>query len=312
MTEITDTIRIDGPFDQKVLGIYDSNLKRIKKKYKVSLTTRGSEISVSGQKADVRNAVDALNAFIRRVDRGQDVSEAFTQAVLSRSTDGTDRFLTSLDIFPRTKGQRKYLKTISEHDITFAIGPAGTGKTYLAVACAVDALNRGEVRKIVLVRPAVEAGESLGFLPGDLREKINPYLMPIYDALYDMVDYEKARSYIERGIIEIIPIAFMRGRTFHDAFVIMDEGQNSTKSQMLMFLTRMGVGSRVVVTGDITQTDLPYGQPSGLQSAQQILRKIKGIGFSELDAEDIVRHSLVKEIVRVFTHDQGKEGKHHE
>ena len=204
------------------------------------------------------------------------------------------------DLHGRTPRQRDYLQAIISHDISFGIGPAGTGKTYLAVACAVDALERSAVQRIVLTRPAVEAGERLGFLPGDMVEKVNPYLRPLYDALYDILGYEKTAKLLERGIIEVAPIAFMRGRTLNDAFIILDEAQNTTSEQMKMFLTRIGFGSKAVVTGDITQVDLPQGKTSGLREAQQLLSRIEAIRFVLFDERDVVRHPLVQSIITAY------------
>ena len=203
-------------------------------------------------------------------------------------------------IRPRNQAQLRYANALQSNDILFGIGPAGTGKTYLAMAMAVAAFSRGDVEKIILTRPAVEAGEALGFLPGDLADKINPYLRPLYDALYDMLDFEKARTYIEQAIIEIAPIAFMRGRTLNNAFIILDEAQNTTSEQMKMFLTRIGYGSKAIVTGDITQIDLPAGKKSGLKEARKILSRIKGIDFSYFTKDDVVRHQLVSDIIDAY------------
>ncbi|HAP93702.1 MAG TPA: phosphate starvation-inducible protein PhoH, partial [Desulfotomaculum sp.] len=211
-------------------------------------------------------------------------------------------------IKPKTLGQQQYIKTMREHDLIFAIGPAGTGKTYLAVAMAIHALRDKQVNRLILTRPAVEAGEKLGFLPGDLQEKVDPYLRPLYDSLYDILGMENTQKYVERHIIEIAPLAYMRGRTLEDAFIILDEAQNTTCEQMKMFLTRLGVGSRAVITGDITQIDLPKGQISGLVHAQKILARVEGIAFHYLGGEDIVRHPLVQDIVRAYDEGQYDEG----
>ncbi|MFC1478999.1 PhoH family protein [Planctomycetota bacterium] len=304
MTAGKKIIRIDDPIQEKVLGIFDKHIKQIKKQCDISISTRGASIHISGDEENVSRGAEVIQKCISRVSEGKQVTEAFLDSVLSHNQEGAA--FVDLDIYPRTKGQGEYLEAIEAHDIVFVTGPAGTGKTYLAVASAVNALMNHKVKKIVLVRPAVEAGEKLGFLPGDMREKVNPYLIPVYDALYDMLSYDKTKAYMERGIIEVIPIAFMRGRTFHSSFIVMDEGQNTSKGQMLMFLTRMGVGSDVIVTGDITQIDLPQGEPSGLLHALSVLKNIKGIGFVELKRSDIVRHSLVKKIVRYYTIDNGQ------
>ncbi|MEI6548594.1 MAG: PhoH family protein, partial [Burkholderiales bacterium] len=211
------------------------------------------------------------------------------------------------DLQGRTPRQREYLRSILSHDITFGIGPAGTGKTYLAVACAVDALERDTIKKIVLTRPAVEAGERLGFLPGDLAQKVDPYLRPLYDALYDLMGFERVGKMFERQSIEIAPLAYMRGRTLNNAFIILDEAQNTTPEQMKMFLTRIGFGSRAVVTGDMTQMDLPRGQPSGLIEARRVLREVRGLAFTEFDTSDVVRHPLVARIVEAYERDSPPE-----
>jgi phosphate starvation-inducible PhoH-like protein len=213
---------------------------------------------------------------------------------------GIEVFRKGRIIMPRTEGQKKYIEAMRRNSVVFSIGPAGTGKTYLAVALAVSALKKGKLRRIVLARPAVEAGEKLGFLPGDLEEKVNPYLRPLYDAMDDMMDFDEVRRSLTRGIVEIVPLAFMRGRTLNDAFVILDEGQNSTRKQMKMFLTRLGENTKAVITGDITQVDLPDTEESGLRQAWKILKGIKGIGFVELTEKDIVRHRIVQDIVRAY------------
>jgi len=304
MASVTRTIRINGQVKEKVLGLFDKHIKKIKKKLDINISNRGPSIHISGEEEHVSRGADIVNKCILRAHEGKQVTESFLNALLSRKK-GEKAFFSGLDIYPRTSGQEEYLEAIEKHEIVFVTGPAGTGKTYLAVASAVNALLEHSIRKIVLVRPAVEAGEKLGFLPGDMKEKVNPYLIPVYDALYDMLSYEKTKMYMERGIIEVIPLAFMRGRTFHDSFIVMDEGQNTSKRQMLMFLTRMGVGSRMIVTGDITQTDIPPGEVSGMLYALSVLRDIKGIGFTELKRPDIVRHPLVKSIVRHYSLDNG-------
>jgi len=299
MGAIKEILHIDGVEEEKVLGLFDAYVKRIKRECNVNITVRGKSIRVAGEEDDVARAAGVIHKCIARVREGKEVTDAFLDALL-REGSGKSAFFSSLDIYPRTKGQEQYLETIATHDIVFVTGPAGTGKTYLAVASAVNALLEYAVKKIVLVRPAVEAGEKLGFLPGDMQEKVNPYLSPVYDALYDMLGYDTTRTYMERGIIEVIPIAYMRGRTFHNSFIIMDEGQNTSRRQMLMFLTRMGVGSKVVVTGDVTQIDLPPGEPSGMLHALSVFAGVDEIGIVELKRADIVRHGLVKKIVRLY------------
>jgi phosphate starvation-inducible protein PhoH and related proteins len=219
---------------------------------------------------------------------------------LGQIDSGITRSFGGKQIGPRTNGQRQYVEAIEKHDIVFGIGPAGTGKTYLAMACAVEALKKQEVRRIILTRPAIEAGESLGFLPGDMQAKISPYLRPLYDALYDMMDAERIEKYIETGIIEVAPLAYMRGRTLNDAFIILDEAQNCTAEQMKMFLTRLGFDSKAVITGDLTQSDLPQGKPIGLLQAQDVLKSIEGIKFIYFSGSDVVRHSLVQRIIEAY------------
>jgi phosphate starvation-inducible PhoH-like protein len=234
----------------------------------------------------------------------EDIQLGIVEITQNAKTNGQDSELVlqtkRRDLRGRTPRQNQYLNQIQSHDITFGIGPAGTGKTYLAVASAVDSFERGNVKRIVLVRPAVEAGERLGFLPGDLTQKVDPYLRPLYDSLYDLMGYEKVGKLFERNAIEIAPLAYMRGRTLNDAFIILDEAQNTTPEQMKMFLTRMGFGSRAVVTGDNTQIDLPKGQKSGLNEAEAILKKVKGIAFTRFESEDVVRHPLVQRIVKAY------------
>ena len=234
----------------------------------------------------------------------EDIQLGIVEITQNARVDGQDSELVlqtkRRDLRGRTPRQTQYLNQIQSHDITFGIGPAGTGKTYLAVASAVDSFERGNVKRIVLVRPAVEAGERLGFLPGDLSQKVDPYLRPLYDSLYDLMGYEKVGKLFERSAIEIAPLAYMRGRTLNDAFIILDEAQNTTPEQMKMFLTRMGFGSRAVVTGDSTQIDLPKGQKSGLNEAEAILKKVKGIAFTQFESEDVVRHPLVQRIVKAY------------
>ncbi len=274
--------------------------------------TNGREVIVEGETADVARAervLDQLAGLLRggyKLGKG-DVKTAAQLVAQDDQVDLGDYFLRGgakttgkRQVLPKSVNQRKYLDAIDKHDIVFGIGPAGTGKTYLAMAQAVAYLLAKRVSRIILARPAVEAGEKLGFLPGDLQEKVNPYLRPLYDALYDMMDLERAERLLERGTIEVAPIAFMRGRTLNDAFVILDEAQNTTSEQMKMFLTRLGFGSKAVVTGDITQIDLPSGRPSGLIEAMKIVGSIEGISFVHFDERDVVRHQLVQQIVKAY------------
>ena len=298
-----------------LLGHNDSNLRQIERTLPVRITLRDGTITISGEDEAVSTASRAFEEMVDLAERGRvveeaDVATALGQkrrngnghpSTLSESYEGAPGY--SFDrksVRARTPMQAEYLKALQEHDVVFAIGPAGTGKTYLAVAAAVHALRQKKVDRIILVRPAVEAGESLGFLPGDMQEKVDPYLRPMYDALADLMSYEKMRRFLELGVIEIAPLAFMRGRTLHNSFVILDEAQNTTVRQMKMFLTRLGVGSRAVVTGDITQIDLKDPAASGLVRIQSVLGGLPGIHFIYFHPEDVVRHRLVRDIIRAF------------
>jgi phosphate starvation-inducible PhoH-like protein len=295
-----------------LFGIADENLRAIEGAFGVRLQSRGSEITVLGEGEAEDAARRLLTGLSDLLASGYPLqrSDVATAIRVAREDPSASlvEFFTDSPFGPTLKSavtvrnikQRIYAQTIDRHDLVFAIGPAGTGKTYLAVAMAAAALLEKKVKRIVLARPAVEAGERLGFLPGDLVEKVNPYLRPLYDALYDILGYEKTAKLLERGIIEVAPIAFMRGRTLNDAFIILDEAQNTTSEQMKMFLTRIGFGSKAVVTGDITQIDLPQGKTSGLREAQQVLSKIAGIRFVLFDERDVVRHSLVQSIISAY------------
>jgi phosphate starvation-inducible PhoH-like protein len=262
---------------QTLCGMHDSNIRLLEKEFKVKITLRGEHLKISGTATNIKKAEPVIYSF------------------LNNSLPAGAR-----QIGPKTSGQRDYVNAIKEFDIVFGVGPAGTGKTYLAMACAVEALKKQEVRRIILTRPAIEAGESLGFLPGDIREKISPYLRPLYDALYDMMDAERIEKYLETGIIEVAPLAYMRGRTLNDAFIILDEAQNCTAEQMKMFLTRLGFDSKAVITGDMSQSDLPQGKPIGLLQAQDILSGIKEIKFIYFTGKDVVRHTLVQRIIEAY------------
>jgi len=267
---------------------------------------------ISGVKSDTDNAVKIIEGLLSIIRKGHPLSIAQVRYHVEMSEskqpvnwkllykDVIHVFKKNKEIRPKTLGQQKYVEAVRKNDIVFAIGPAGTGKTYLAVAIALSALKNEEVDRIILVRPAVEAGESLGYLPGDLLEKIDPYFRPLYDAMYEMMPSEKFQKYMERGIIEIAPLAYMRGRTLNDSFIILDDAQNTTLGQMKMFLTRFGFGSKVIINGDITQVDLPLKEHSGLKRVEKILKKIKGIEFVYLDDRDVVRHRLVQEIIRAY------------
>ncbi|HUP77324.1 MAG TPA: PhoH family protein [Pirellula sp.] len=294
----------------QLFGPQDTNLRLLRNQLGVAITHRSGQIRISGPADSVRLATEILELLKDKVTRtgtvGPDeVSDALTYAIGKGTTPAFERQELHIGnagrrIKPRTDGQAAYVEAIRSHDMTFCIGPAGCGKTYLAVATAVEALKARQIRKIVLVRPAVEAGESLGYLPGDLHEKLNPYLRPLMDAINEMVDLDQVKFLMEQDLIEVIPLAYMRGRTLNQAFVILDEAQNATVAQMKMFLTRMGEGSKIVVSGDITQVDLPSGVSSGLRDAVQRLQGIDGIGFIRLNESDIVRHPLVRRIVAAY------------
>jgi phosphate starvation-inducible protein PhoH and related proteins len=297
---------------ETLFGSHDANLKHIESVLDVRLSTQGAQLIVEGGRAEEARVATIFEQLQQLREAGYeltngDVKTAADLIVENADLDLRDYFLKGGQkqagrrrVNPKSVNQRRYLDAIEQHDIVFGIGPAGTGKTYLAMAQAVTFLLSKKVTRIILARPAVEAGEKLGFLPGDLQEKVNPYLRPLYDALYDMMDTEKAQRLLERGTIEVAPIAFMRGRTLNDAFVILDEAQNTTSEQMKMFLTRLGFGSKAVVTGDITQIDLPTGRASGLVEAMKIVRNIDGIAFIHFDDKDVVRHKLVQMIVKAY------------
>jgi phosphate starvation-inducible PhoH-like protein len=306
--------RISVPEDgvETLFGSYDENLKHFESLFNVRIRTQGHEIIADGEPPGperVERVVTELAGLARDGYRvsAADVKTAADLVAQNPSVDLREHFLKGTlspsgkrRVAPKTINQRRYLDAIEAQDIVFGIGPAGTGKTYLAMAQAVSFLVAKRVSRIILARPAVEAGEKLGFLPGDLQEKVNPYLRPLYDALYDMLDVERVGRYIERGTIEIAPIAFMRGRTLNDSFVILDEAQNTTSEQMKMFLTRLGFGSKAVITGDVTQIDLPTGRPSGLIEAMKVVGDIEGISFVYFDERDVVRHRLVQQIVKAY------------
>src|SRR5438477_1215992 len=297
---------------ETLFGSYDENLKHLESLFNVRIRTQGHDLIIEGESPNVDKVdrvVGQLSSLMRDGFKlsNSDVKTASDLVAQDTDVDLRDQFLKgSLTaagkrrVAPKTVNQRRYLDSIDQHDIVFGIGPAGTGKTYLAMAQAVACLVAKKVSRIILARPAVEAGEKLGFLPGDLQEKVNPYLRPLYDALYDMLDSERVARYIERGTIEIAPIAFMRGRTLNDSFVILDEAQNTTSEQMKMFLTRLGFGAKAVITGDVTQIDLPSGRTSGLVEAMKVVGHIEGISFVYFDDRDVVRHKLVQHIVKAY------------
>jgi len=295
-----------------LFGSYDENLKHLENLFHVRIRTQGHDLIVDGADPGpdrVDRVVGQLSALVKDGYKlsNADVKTASEMFARDSEVDLREHFMKGTltaagkkRIAPKSVNQRRYLEAIDQHDIVFGIGPAGTGKTYLAMAQAVAFLVAKKVSRIILARPAVEAGEKLGFLPGDLQEKVNPYLRPLYDALYDMLDVERVERYIERGTIEIAPIAFMRGRTLNDSFVILDEAQNTTTEQMKMFLTRIGFGTKAVITGDVTQIDLPSGRTSGLVEAMKVVGNIDGISFVHFDDRDVVRHKLVQQIVKAY------------
>jgi len=287
-------------------GPLDENLRQIEAALDVTIARRGMSFRVSGESAQAEKGAQAVEHFYNRAHDAlslDDIQLGLVELTRGRADDedaGPRLRTRRAELRARTPGQHGYIEHILSHDITFGIGPAGTGKTYLAVACAVDALEREQVKRLILTRPAVEAGERLGFLPGDLTQKVDPYLRPLYDALHDMLDFRKVQEMIETGVIEVAPLAFMRGRTLNDAFIILDEAQNTTPEQMKMFLTRFGFGSKVVVTGDITQIDLPSHTKSGLIQAEAILSLVSGLCFVHFHEEDVIRHPLVGRIVHAY------------
>ncbi len=298
---------------QLLFGRRDENVRIVEEGFKVKITLRGEHLKLSGTATNINKAARLIDYILDAIRSGQselsktdllsliaNFKRPQKSGVISPPELKITRSSSGKQIGPKTKGQREYVEAISANDIVFGIGPAGTGKTYLAMASAVEALKKQEVRRIILTRPAIEAGESLGYLPGDMYEKISPYLRPLYDALYDMMEAERIEKYIETGIIEVAPLAYMRGRTLNDAFIVLDEAQNCTAEQMKMFLTRLGFDSKAVITGDITQSDLPDGKPIGLLQAQDILKDIAGIKFIYFTGFDVVRHALVQRIIEAY------------
>lgn len=295
-----------------VFGSFDANVKLIENTYGISIINRGSDIKVSGPEEAVNSGCKVLLALADVARRGEQITEQHVHYSMSMVEEGNEQLLKDLGsdnicitakgrpIKPKTLGQKEYVKAIAANTITLGIGPAGTGKTYLAVAMAVTALRNKQISRIILTRPAVEAGEKLGFLPGDLQTKVDPYLRPLYDALYDMLGTETFQRYMEKNVIEIAPLAYMRGRTLDDSFIILDEAQNTTGEQMKMFLTRLGFNSKIIITGDITQIDLPSEKKSGLKEAQRVLKNIEDIAICNLTYKDVVRHRLVQQIIKAY------------
>jgi len=307
MFEQSITIKNISPM--ALLGVKDENLAFFEERLGIRITVRGPKLTIKGHKDRVNKSISLIEELIKILGNGGQLTTKDIEYYLyAKNKKQNIIVLPDKVIKPRTANQTKYLEAIEKHVITIAIGPAGTGKTYLAVASAISALLSGEVARIILARPAVEAGESLGFLPGDYEEKVKPYLRPLYDAIYEMLPQKKIHNYIDNGIIEIAPLAFMRGRNLKDSFIILDEAQNTTHIQMKMFITRMGEGSRSVVTGDITQIDLPPSKSSGLVEIQSILKGIEGVSFMYLTAFDVVRHPVVEKIVRAYKkYEDGKD-----
>ena len=298
-------------FERELFGNFDENIKLIEDTLKIDVILREGNIVLMGEEKNVNQALKLMTELHQSVSNGKNLDKQSISYSLSLLLEGNEDKLKELEdtivltqkgkaVQPKTLGQKEYINLIKNNDITFGIGPAGTGKTYLAVAMAVKAFKRDEVSRIILTRPAVEAGENLGFLPGDLKDKVDPYLRPLYDALFDMLGADKFNKYLERGLIEVAPLAFMRGRTLDNAFIILDEAQNTTREQMKMFLTRLGFGSKAVVTGDLTQTDLPDNKKSGLLHARDVLKGVEGIGSINLTERDVVRHALVQRIIVAY------------
>ncbi|HZS47578.1 MAG TPA: PhoH family protein [Blastocatellia bacterium] len=297
---------------EALFGTHDENIKYLESLINVRINARGNDLVVDGEEKDVQTVEKILEDYAELVREGRNISSKDLQAAFRQiaedNTTSLHDYVNKSRINPagkkvvtaRSANQFKYIEAIDKHDIVFGIGPAGTGKTYLAVAMAVQALMSKRVNRVILARPAVEAGEKLGFLPGDLQDKVDPYLRPLYDALFDLMDYEKVTKLLEKRIIEVAPLAFMRGRTLSDAFIILDEAQNTTSEQMKMFLTRIGFGSKAVITGDVTQIDLPAGRRSGLVEAQRVVADIEGIEFINFTDKDVVRHELVQMIIRAY------------
>ncbi len=295
-----------------LFGSFDENIKLIESEFSVRVTARDSELKISGDPENVMKASKVIDSLLSLLNRGEQLSEQNVRYCISLVNEGSEEKIEQLasdcicvtakgkPIKPKTIGQKHYCNAIKDNTITIGVGPAGTGKTYLAVAMAVTAFRAKEINRIILTRPAVEAGEKLGFLPGDLQSKVDPYLRPLYDALFDMLGAETYQKYLERGNIEVAPLAYMRGRTLDDSFIILDEAQNTTSEQMKMFLTRLGNGSKMVITGDITQIDLPNGAKSGLKEAVKILKNIKDIKHVTFSEKDVVRHKLVQDIIKAY------------
>lgn len=295
-----------------IFGDFDENINTLQKEYGVVIFSRGTDIKITGAEENVNRAASAVESLIKLLDKGETITDQSVRYVISMVNDGTEEQVVKLasdcicvsftgkPIKPKTLGQKKYVDSIKTNTVTFGVGPAGTGKTYLAVALAVRAFKAHEIQRIILTRPAVEAGEKLGFLPGDLQNKVDPYLRPLYDALFEMMGAENYQRNLEKGFIEVAPLAYMRGRTLDDSFIILDEAQNTTPEQMKMFLTRLGFNSKMVITGDVTQIDLPDAKRSGLVEAVKVLKNVDGIAINRFSEKDVVRHKLVQDIVKAY------------
>jgi phosphate starvation-inducible PhoH-like protein len=316
---IEEQIELPGEHERNVFGQFDQNIKKIERTLQVSFVSRDGNLKITGPEGNVRQARECLEQLVELSRRGNEITEQNINYILSLAMEHNTQAVVELDgdyichtvsgrpVKPKTLGQKRYVDAIRQHMITFGIGPAGTGKTYLAMAMAITAFRNDEVSRIILTRPAIEAGEKLGFLPGDLQSKIDPYLRPLYDALHQIMGAEAFQKNMEKGLIEVAPLAYMRGRTLDNAYIILDEAQNTTPAQMKMFLTRIGFGSKVIVTGDMTQKDLGAGTVSGLDVAVRVLKKVEGIAFCELTSRDVVRHPLVQKIVEAYEGYEKKE-----
>ena len=304
-----------------IFGSFDENIRLLEKEFNVTVTNRDGELRISGEAEDVMHAAKAVQAMLTLSSRGEALGEQNVRYIIDMVRTGKEEQISELagdvlcisakgrPVKPKTIGQKEYIQSVLKNTVTIGVGPAGTGKTYLAVAAAVQAFREKQVNRIILTRPAVEAGERLGFLPGDLQSKVDPYLRPLYDALFDMLGAETYQKYLERGNIEVAPLAYMRGRTLDDSFIILDEAQNTSREQMKMFLTRLGFGSKIVITGDVTQIDLPDGKASGLREAMRGLKNVEGIGICALTNADVVRHVMVQRIVRAYeSYENAKNG----
>ena len=305
-------LQIDNKLISHIFGSFDANIKKIEGEYNVSIVNRGDDIVINGEKDSLERAVQVLEALVRTADKGEEISEQNLNYFIEEANDNNletaqtvsdDYICTTVNgraLHPKTLGQKKYIDSIRNNTIVFGVGPAGTGKTYLAMAMAITAFKNNEVNRIILTRPAIEAGENLGFLPGDLQQKVDPYLRPLYDALYEIMGADTFLRNMEKGAVEVAPLAYMRGRTLDNSFIVLDEAQNTTPEQMKMFLTRLGYGSKAVITGDITQIDLPKGKSSGLIEAVKILSEVEDISVCKLTNKDVVRHPLVQNIIKAY------------